>query len=93
MSKHHAIFLHYNALTKEGGPDVCKNDFSFGALNFFLAGLMKYCSTMHFTFPKRPITQLRGHSTTTWTEFCYFFDPPTLRGQFYTQSVDKNRHY
>ena len=59
MSKHHAIFLHYNALTKEGGPDVCKNDFSFGALNSFLADLMKYCSTMHFTFPKRPITQLK----------------------------------
>jgi hypothetical protein len=25
---------------------------------------------------------LRGHSTTTWTEFCRFLTPPPLRGQF-----------
>ena len=25
---------------------------------------------------------LRGHSTTTWTEFCHFLTPPLLRGQF-----------
>ena len=24
---------------------------------------------------------LRGHSTTTWTEFCHFLTPPLLRGQ------------
>ena len=26
--------------------------------------------------------QIRGHSTTTWTEFCHFLTPPPLRGQF-----------
>ena len=25
---------------------------------------------------------LRGHSSTTWTEFCHFLTPPPLRGQF-----------
>ena len=29
----------------------------------------------------------RGHSTTTWTEFCHFLD------SFYTLSVDKKRHF
>ena len=25
---------------------------------------------------------LRGHSTTTWTEFCHFLIPPPMRGEF-----------
>ena len=37
---------------------------------------------------------LRGHSTTTWTEFCHFFIPPPFCvHSFYTLSVDKNRHF
>ena len=28
------------------------------------------------------IMTIRGHSTTTWTEFCRFLTPPPLRGQF-----------
>ena len=33
----------------------------------------------------------RGHSTTTWTEFCHFLTPCV--DSFYTLSVDKNRHF
>ena len=34
-------------------------------------------------FPQEvEIFQIRGHSTTTWTEFCHFLPPPPLRGQF-----------
>ena len=36
---------------------------------------------------------IRGHSTTTWTEFCHFFPPPPCVASFYTLSVDKNRHF
>jgi hypothetical protein len=42
-----------------------------------------------FLFSHQKWLAIRGHSTTTWTEF---FDPPPLRGQFYTLSVDENRH-
>ena len=37
---------------------------------------------------------LRGHSTTTWTQFCHFFTSalPCL-DNFYTLSMDKNRHF
>ena len=30
----------------------------------------------------RPEYNIRGHSTTTWTEFCNFLTPFLLRGQF-----------
>ena len=30
----------------------------------------------------RPEYNIRGHSTTTWTEFCNFLTPLPLRGQF-----------
>ena len=36
---------------------------------------------------------LRGHSTTTWTEFCHFRTPLPCVDSFYTLSVDKNRHF
>ena len=36
---------------------------------------------------------VRGHSTTTWTEFCHFLTPRTVLDSFYTLSVDKNRHF
>ena len=36
---------------------------------------------------------VRGHSTTTWTEFCHFLTPPPCVDSFYTLSVDKNRHF
>ena len=37
---------------------------------------------------------LRGHSTTTWTEFCQFpTPPPPCVDSFYTISVDKNIHF
>ena len=36
--------------------------------------------------------KLRGHSTTTWTEFCHFLTPPPCVDSFYTLSVDKNRY-
>ena len=36
----------------------------------------------------------RGHSTTTWTEFCHFLTlPPPCVDSFHTLSVDKNRHF
>jgi hypothetical protein len=38
---------------------------------------------------KLDIFPLRGHSVTTWTEFCHFL---TLRGQIYTVSLDQNRN-
>ena len=28
------------------------------------------------------LSEVGGHSTTTWTEYCHFFPPPPLRGQF-----------
>ena len=34
---------------------------------------------------------IRGHSTTTWTEFCHFSTPCV--DSFYTLSVDKNIHF
>ena len=37
---------------------------------------------------------VRGHSTTTWTEFCHFLTPPpSCVDSFYTLSVDKNRYF
>ena len=36
---------------------------------------------------------LRGHSTTSWTEFFHFLTPPPCVDSFYTLSVDKNRHF
>ena len=37
-------------------------------------------------------SQVRGHSTTTWTKFCHFLaPPPSCQDTFYTLSVDKNR--
>ena len=37
---------------------------------------------------------LRGHSTTTWTEFCHFLmPPPPCMGSFYTLRVDRNRYF
>ena len=37
---------------------------------------------------------VRGHSTTTWTEFCHFLvPPPSCVDSFYTLSVDKYRHF
>ena len=38
---------------------------------------LQYC---RYKFFKKSI-KVRGHSTTTWTEFCHFLTPP-LRGQF-----------
>ena len=40
-------------------------------------------------------TEVRGHSTTTWTEFCNFLTPPlpSCVDSFYTLSVDKKRHF
>ena len=37
------------------------------------------CWAVRFFFH---IIRFRGHSTTTWTEFCHFWPPPTLREQF-----------
>ena len=37
--------------------------------------------------------RVRGHSTTTWTEFCHFFTPFPYVDSFYTLSVDKNGHF
>ena len=38
---------------------------------------------------------IRGHSTTTWTEFCHFLTPPSppCVDSFDTLSVDKNGHF
>ena len=36
---------------------------------------------------------LRGHSTTTWTEFCRFLPPPPCVDSSYTLGVDKNRYF
>ena len=33
----------------------------------------------------------RGHSMTTWTQFCPFWSPPTSMWTFLTLNVDKNR--
>ena len=38
------------------------------------------------------IFSIRGHSTTTWTEFCHFLTHPRV-DSFYNLSVDKNRHF
>ena len=36
---------------------------------------------------------VRGHSTTTWTEFCHFLTPPPCVHSLYTLNVDKDRHF
>ena len=50
-----------------------------------------HCSKMNSNFP------LRGHSTTTWTEFCHFLTPPPppppYVDSFYSLSVDKSRQF
>ena len=35
---------------------------------------------------------IRCDSTTTWTEFCHFWPPPLYVDNFYTLSMNKNRH-
>ena len=39
------------------------------------------------------VRTVRGHSTTTWTEFCHFLPPSPCVDSFYTLSVDKNRYF
>ena len=46
---------------------------------------------MLVSFHLEKIDVIRGHSTTTWTEFCHF-DPPNA-WTIYTLSVDKNIHF
>ena len=41
----------------------------------------------------RLIGHVRGHSTTTWTEFCYFLTPPPLRGQFLYPECGQNQTF
>ena len=45
--------------------------------------------------PKIKYLNIRGHSTTTWTEFCHSLNapPPPFVDSFYILSVDKNRHF
>ena len=82
------LLLNYNFKLKGNcGPSIC--------FKFRLAVILKsynWISLMFFKIGNALIISfLRGHSTTTWTEFCHFWPP--LRGQFYTLSVDKNRYF
>ena len=43
--------------------------------------------------PNSNLSNIMGHSTTTWTEFCHFLPHPPCVDSFYTLSVDENRHF
>ena len=44
-----------------------------------------------FAYPK--VARVKGHSTTTWTNFCHFLTPPPCIDSFYTLSVNRNRQF
>ena len=63
-----------------------------GGRNASVSQLRLQCISCRVNWSSPDRDTSRDHSTTMWTEFCHFLTPP-LRGQFYTLSVDKNKHF
>ena len=72
------IFYQWNTILKGTAPEchgtLLTDEYVLAKGSCIISGLRSTKSLL--------VMMVRGHSTTTWTEFCHFLTPPPLRGHF-----------